>query len=247
MIESCPLCPLCGKSHEVSSSLCISCGAPLCPSEISAGVDYHFACAFCQFCKEPINEQVIAGIRRTERPFSHLHCWQTHNQAEIAKRPVTIDQGTFDYINAFRLMFEAKLDLEVETNQKDAEIQIDAFRRIHQMSYEEIFKFGKRLEAGAAWCMLVLDKVKKKDLLELQKKDVALIEANAARRQSDQRKKEEKTLNKLPDIRALKALGMTTQEAEMVILKEKAIQAKMAVGMTRTQAEASIQAGDQVQ
>jgi hypothetical protein len=236
-------CPLCGHSHEISKSICISCEYPLCPAEVSAGVDYHFSCLFCKYCKESINEQVVSGIRRDGRPFSHKHCYDRAMEEEIRRRPVTITQAHFDYINSFRLMFESNMDLGIETNQKDAEIELDKFKRIHEMSYEEIFLFGKRCEAAAAWCMLALEPLKKEHKIKLQERDISRVKEIEERRKTDQRKIEEKKLNKLPDIRALKAIGMSTEEAQGVILREKAIQAKMTIGMTRTQAEASLAEG----
>ena len=91
--------------------------------------------------------------------------------------------------------------------------------------------------------MLALEPLKKEHKIKLQERDISRVKEIEERRKTDQRKIEEKKLNKLPDIRALKAIGMSTEEAQGVILREKAIQAKMTIGMTRTQAEASLAEG----
>ena len=253
-----PTCPTCGNIQEESGPCrgfevdfscpyqfrpCLICDLPLGDFEISTSKEWHANCQICLYCSKEINLTVVTECQREGRPFSHRHCWIRRNEEELRKRPVEVTQGHLDYLNIYRLMLEPKVDLSTDTNQNDADIQFRGYRNLHEMTFEEVFLFGKRAEAVAAACLLIIADKKDKIKTERQERDVALIKDHEANRISDQRKKEIKNLEKRPDVKSLKALGISPEDALRMVQREKAIKAQMSVGLTREEAEASLDKG----
>lgn len=209
------------------------------PPEISQYVHYHEECLNCVYCGNAVGEDIIekqvsASSRDVELPpdeltangikpkviVYHPYCHTVKLENDFKNKPVVITQGHLDMLNAANLLFRAKTDLSVSTNQKEAEHMSHKF--IHEMTLEEKFISLKRLEAVVAMWSIALSKDKARIQIQLDEKErIKHKELQQTGDRLEYEKKREKKLNT-----ARKDPSMSPEERQ----KEKAITAFMKIG-----------------
>ena len=160
--------------------------------------------------------------------------------SDFSTRPVTVTQGHLDYINSYRLMLESKMEISVDLEQQQTEIEFQKFRNIHEMSFDELFRFMKKAEALAAMCRLAIAKDPDKRRAELRAKDLEKIAEAREHRETQETQKIEKTAKKTPGVKDLLKLGLSPAEANRIVNREKAIAGLVSAGLTRELAEKSV-------
>jgi hypothetical protein len=203
----------------------------ICHTEKSEPIEFnlfHQSCATCKYCTHDCGLEIIQKrLKETESGepvvIYHDYCHSKKLEEDFKNKPVIITQGHLDMLNAANLMFRAKLDLSVETNQKEAEWMSNKY--IHEMELDEKFITLKRLEAVAAMWSIALSKDKARIQIQLDEKE--RIKYKELKQQGDRLEYEKKRETK--SVRAALAGNLTPEEK----LREKAIAAFMKLGMTR--------------
>lgn len=127
---------------------CRICSLPL-ENELEEKREFHFACNKCELCgNEGLQPERIRECLNDGHKVSHLTCWQSWQEKEIAKRPITVTQETLDYLNRIRLIIEPNLQYSIEDNQSEA--GRSAERYMHERSIDEQFIALKRAQAACA-------------------------------------------------------------------------------------------------
>ncbi len=127
-----PFCHECRK--------CSACGLPLGPLECKAAVSEYMELAI----DEPDDKH--QGIMKSL--IQHPRC-QTLTRPTADKDPsVLVKQSYLDWLNNFRLLCEPQMELNEQTNEKQADIACHAVKA--RMSFEEQYIFLRRMEAGVA-------------------------------------------------------------------------------------------------
>lgn len=173
----------------------------------------------------PLNPDGLI-IDRNPKPkviVYHPYCHSRKLEEDFKNKPVIITQGHLDMLNAANLLFRAKTDLSVSTNQKEAEFMSHKF--IHEMTLEEKFISLKRLEAVAAMWSIALSKDKARIQIQLDEKE--RIKHKELQQVGDKLEYEKKRERKAI---ATALSGNATPEEKQ---QEKAIAAFMKLGMTR--------------
>ena len=153
--EDCTLCVYC--NHEVGNDL------------IEKRLRESKTCTSSCKSKENIHSQEC--IDNTHYPIEifHDYCRNMKLENDFKNKPVTITQEHLDMLNSANLLFRPKMDLSVETNQKESEFLSHKF--IHEMTLEEKFVALKRLEAVAAMWSIALSKDKNRIQTKLAEQD----------------------------------------------------------------------------
>lgn len=174
-------------------------------------------CAICVICSKPLNAQQYKWAQEQPR-IAHPVCLASELPRDTAS--LTIDQSTFNILNACRLMLEPRRACSESTNVYDAECQLNSSHWVHEMSLEEKFLFLSRLESLAASMSYILSKDRERIKIELNKREKEHF-AQAAKQARD--------------------TNRPKAERHVLTLREKAIKALMAIpGMTEENAIASV-------
>lgn len=217
------------------------------PEGTSQYTKIHEECTLCVYCGNTVGEDIIEKLLKENSASSrdgelssiepsevkskvivyHPYCHSCKLEEDFKNKPVVITQGHLDMLNAANLLFRAKTDLSVSTNQKEAEHMSHKF--IHEMTLEEKFISLKRLEAVAAMWSIALSKDKARIQIQLDEKErIKHKELQQVGDKLEYEKKREKR-----NVSAALAGNLTPEEKQ----KEKAIAAFMKIGkMTREQA-----------
>lgn len=134
----------------------------------------HEDCTLCVYCNHGVGMDLIEKRLKEHSASSrvdklepsepekveifHDYCRNMKLENDFKNKPVVVTQEHLDMLNSANLLFRPKMDLSVDTNQKEAEYISHKF--IHEMTLEEKFIALKRLEAVAAMWSIALSKDK---------------------------------------------------------------------------------------
>ena len=202
----------------------------------------HEDCTLCVYCNHGVGMDLIEKRLKEHSASSrgdklepsepekveifHDYCRNLKLENDFKNRPVIVTQEHLDMLNSANLLFRPKMDLSVDTNQKEAEYLSHKF--IHEMTLEEKFVALKRLEAVAAMWSIALSKDKNRIQTKLAEQD--RIKYKELQRDSDKLEFEKKRERK--NVTAALAGNLTPEEKQ----REKAIAGLMKIGFTREKA-----------
>jgi len=146
------------KIHEN----CLICEKPLEEPFRSLHWKYHKECRNCKYCNKEVQLEIVDKEFNNGETICHKPCEERFMDAEFRQRPVMITQEKLDYLNRINLMFEANLELSIETNQSEAALLAPLLAAT--MAYDQLFLTVKRMEAITAQFSIALSKDKSKAL-----------------------------------------------------------------------------------
>ena len=131
---------------------------------------YCKSCNICEICSNPLSPAEYEWcIRQGERnsdgtkqsfldnlTFVHPSCFKESELLTMSTDSVTLPRRLFDKLNACRLLIEPKSDLSVKANEYEAECFLNTTKWFHELSFDDKYKMGKRLESIAAACSMIL-------------------------------------------------------------------------------------------
>lgn len=194
---------------------------------------YHDDCIKCAYCSNPVHYDIVVKCMHNEMPVSHAPCRETFLRNEFNSKPVVIRQDHLDMLNRALLMLQPKMDLSVESNQKEIELQTHAW--MVDMDLDQKYMHVKRMQAAAAMASIVLSKdPKARDIhFEISKREKRKFEeAEDYRQDSVKRIEERKASIRKEAVRrdpVLKAqdniiqmylkMGLSREDAESMVKK----------------------------
>ena len=222
----------------------------VCSKDTLCTIPYHDDCMLCIFCHRGVGLIVVEKlIKQGITEVYHVPCKDTEEAKAYAERPVTVTQGTLDYVNRFNLLFMPNLELSIAGNQAEAELKL--LPCVSDMTLDQLGLTLKRMESATAMLSILISKHKDTIRIRSQERDrerfeevqdirTEQINDDFAKRKRSRQKEE------------ARQAGAKEREERKAIARDPKLKAKestikqlMSFGMTREAAEATVGATKQ--